>query len=92
MKELLSKVGITLAICLIELALVKFGQFAFGGIIVVVGLFGGLMILMGHKNWGWGMVIGTLLFTIVLLLFGWTFMEGWPGPQEFIDGKRYQKQ
>ena len=92
MKEFLDKSVIIIAICLAELALVKFGQFAFGGITVVVGLFGGLMILMGHKKWGWGMVIGTILFTIVLLLFGWTFMEGWPGPQEFMDGKRYQKQ
>ncbi len=92
MKELLSKIGIILAICLAELALVKYGKFAFGGIMVVVGLFGGLMILMGHKKWGWGMVIGTILFTLVLLLFGWTFMEGWPGPGEFMDGKRYEKQ
>ena len=92
MKELLSKIGTTLAICLVELAVVKYGKFAFGGIMVVVVLFGGLMILMGHKKWGWGMVIGTILFTLVLLLFGWTFMEGWPGPGEFMDGKRYDKQ
>ena len=92
MKDFFSKLGVILAVCLAELALVKFGQFAFGGIIVIVGLFGGLMVLMGHKKWGWGMLIGTILFTLVLLLFGWTFMEGWPGPGEFMEGKRYEKQ
>ena len=81
-----------MVVCLVELALVRFGQFAFGGLIVIFILIGGLMVLMGHKVYGWGLVIGTILFTFVLLLFGWTFMEGWPGPQEFMNGKRYQKQ
>lgn len=92
MKEAFSKFGTALVVCLVELALVRFGQFAFGGLIVIFILIGGLMVLMGHKVYGWGLVIGTILFTFVLLLFGWTFMEGWPGPQEFMNGKRYQKQ
>jgi membrane protein implicated in regulation of membrane protease activity len=92
MKDSLSKFGIALAMCLVELALVKFGQFAFGGLIVIFLLIGGLMVLMGHKSLGWGMVLGTIVFTLVLLLLGWTFMDGWPGPQEFMDGKRYIKQ
>lgn len=92
MKEALNKYGIALAACLIQLALVKYGQFAFGGLIVIFALIGGLMVLMGHKSFGWGIVIGTIVFTVVLLLLGWTFMDGWPGPQEYMDGKRYQKQ
>ena len=92
MKDSINKFGIALAACLIQLALVKFGQFAFGGLIVIFALIGGLILLMGHKSTGWGIIIGTILFTLVLLLLGWTFMEGWPGPQEFMDGKRYLKQ
>lgn len=91
MKNWLNKTGIALATCLVELALVRFGDFAFGGIFVIFALVGGMMILMGHKNYGWGILIGTILFILILLLFGWTFMEGWPGPQEYMNGKRFQK-
>lgn len=91
MKNWLNNAGITLAACLVELALVRFGDFAFGGIFVIFALVGGMMILMGHKKYGWGILIGTILFILILLLFGWTFMEGWPGPQEYMNGKRFQK-
>ncbi|MBL7816742.1 MAG: hypothetical protein JNL70_17105 [Saprospiraceae bacterium] len=91
MGNFLNKSGIALVACLIELAMVKYGEFAFGGIFVIFMLVGGMMILMGHKNAGWGILSGTILFILVLLLFGWTFMEGWPGPQEFMNGKRYEK-
>jgi hypothetical protein len=92
MENSLNKFGIALAACLIELALVKYGHFAFGGLIVIFALIGGLMILMGHKSIGWGMVLGTIVFTFVLLLLGWTFMEGWLTPQEMWDGKSFMKQ
>ena len=91
MKNSLSKSGIALAVCLLGLALVRFGDFAFIGLFIIFALIGGMMILMGHKNLGWGIVFGTALFMGVLLLFGWVFMPGWPGPQEFWNGKRFQK-
>jgi hypothetical protein len=91
MKDWFNRFGIAVAVCFIGLSLVKFGEFAFGGIFVIFILVGGLILLMGHKNLGWGIVIGTLLFITILLLFGYLFMEGWPGPQEYLEGKRYQK-
>ncbi len=91
MKDWLNKSGIALVVCLAELILVRYGEFAFGGVFVIFILIGGLIALMGHKNYGWGIVSGTVLFIVVLLLLGWTFMPGWPGPQEFLNGKRYNQ-
>ena len=91
MKNGLNKFAYILIACLLELAMVRFGEFAFAGIFVIFLLIGGMMILMGHKDLGWGIFFGTILFMFVLLLFGWVFMEGWPGPQEFMNGKRFQK-
>lgn len=88
MKDWLNRLSWTLVFCVIELALVKFGEFAFGGIMVIFGIFGALAVLMGHKNFGWGLVIGTILFSVVLLLFGWVFMDGWVSPQEYFNQQK----
>ena len=88
MKDWTNKIGYTLLFCIIQLALVKYGQFAFGGVMFIFGLFGALIYLMGHKTIGFGMLVGMLLFTFVLLIFGWAFMEGWVSPQDFWNGKR----
>jgi hypothetical protein len=84
-----SKFGYTLLFCLIQLALVKYGQFAFGGIMFIFGLFGALIYIMGHKAIGFGMVVGMLIFSFVLLLFGGFFMEGWISPEKWWEN--YQK-
>ena len=83
MKDWTNKIGYTLLFCLIQLALVKYGHFAFGGVMFIFGLFGGLIYVMGHKAIGFGMLVGMLVFSFVLLLFGGFFMEGWISPEKW---------
>ena len=73
--------------CILELALVKYGQFAFFGLIIIFGVFGALAWLMGHKNLGIGLIVGLVLFCIILLLFGYLFMDGWINPQDYFNRK-----
>ncbi len=68
----------------IEFVMVKYGKFAFGGVIAMFLFFGFMTSLMGHKHLGRSAYIGTLLFSIVLLFFGYTFMKGWLSPEEFM--------
>ena len=88
MRTLLNINMVAVISCVIELGLVKYGQFAFGGILAIAGIFGALAWLMGHKNLGRGMVLGLIFFSIILLLFGYYFMEGWLSPQDYFKGKK----
>ena len=88
MKDWTGKLGYALLFCLIQIVLVKFGKFAFGGLIFLFGIIGGLLVLMGHKKLGWGMVIGTLLFGGFIAAFGYLFMEGWVSAADYWSGKR----
>ncbi len=88
MKNLLNINLIALISCVIELALVKFGHFAFGGLIAIVGIFGVLAWLMGHKNLGRGLLVGLIFFSIILLAFGYLFMDGWSSPQDYFNRKK----
>lgn len=87
MKTIININTIAVMSCIIELALVKFGQFAFGGLIIIFGLFGALAWLMGHKNLGIGLIVGLVFFCIVLLIFGYLFMDGWVSPQDYFNRK-----
>ena len=87
MNDWLNRIGYALVVAGIELVLLKYGQFAIAGIVVIFLLFGGMSVLMGHKRLGYGLLIGTVLFALVALLFGWTFMEGWARPEDIFQGK-----
>ena len=87
MKTIINISIIAVISCILELALVKYGQFAFGGLIIIFGVFGALAWLMGHKNLGIGLIVGLVLFCIILLLFGYLFMTGWISPQDYFNRK-----
>ena len=82
MNDWLNRIGYALVVAGIELTLLKYGQFAIAGIIIIFFLFGGMSVLMGHKRLGYGLLIGTILFTFIALYFGHLFMEDWPTPGE----------
>ena len=88
MKNLLNIIIIAFISCVVELGLVKYGHFAFLSLMIITGIFGALAWLMGHKNLGRGLLAGLIFFSIVLLLFGYWFMDGWLSPQDYFNGKK----
>jgi len=78
----------TTIFCFIEFVMVKYGKFAFGGVIAMFLFFGFMTSIMGHKDLGRSSYLGTIIFAIILLFFGWTFMKGWLSPEEFMKAKK----
>ena len=71
-------------IAIFEVSLVKYFHFSFWAV-VLFPLFLGLLIwFLEHKNFAWGLILGTVLFTVGMSVFGWTFMEGWVKPADFF--------
>jgi hypothetical protein len=74
----------SLGTALFLIFMLKYMHFSFWTLIVLPLLLGGLMWALEHRNFAIGIIIGTVLFTVFMSLFGWTFMEGWVKPEEYI--------
>lgn len=75
-------VALTTAIFLVFV--IKYMHFSFWSLILLPLLLTGLTWALEHKNFAIGVLIGTILFTLFMSIFGWTIMEGWVKPEEFL--------
>jgi hypothetical protein len=75
-----NRIMTALGVAAFQVILTWYFLFSFWAVIVLFLLLGGLVILLEHKNFGWGLIIGTILFAIGFSLFGWTIMPGWVKP------------
>lgn len=73
-----------IAIAVFEFVLLWYFKFSFWAIIVLFLLLGGLIYMLEHRNFAWGIIIGTVIFGLGMSLFGWTIMPGWVKPDEFF--------
>jgi hypothetical protein len=80
----LKRVFFGLIIALIEIAIIKFLKLHIVIIAVLFLGFGYLIKALEHRNFGWGMILGTIIFVIFTLTFGWLFMEGWVKPSDYF--------
>jgi hypothetical protein len=80
----LKRVFFGLIIALIQIAIIKFLKLHIVIIAVLFLGFGYLIKALEHRNFGWGMIIGSIIFVIFTLTFGWLFMEGWVKPSDYF--------
>ena len=76
-----------LAVALFQLALVKLFKFSFWAVILLFLALAFLMKVLEHRNFSWGVLIGTVIFGLFMTIFGWTIMEGWVKPEDFFNSK-----
>jgi hypothetical protein len=76
-----------LAIAVVQVVLIKFVKFSLWAIIVLFLLLGFLMKILEHRNFAWGIFIGTILFGVFMYAYGYTFMEGWLSPSDYFKAK-----
>lgn len=87
MENNITKRGSTaLVTALVLIALMKYGEYSLAGLLVITLVFGAVTTFLDRKNLGYGLLIGALLYALVSLLFGWTFMEGWGRPEDILQG------
>ena len=84
---LLKRIMYSLVVALFQIALVKYFKFSFWAIMVLFLLLGFLMKALEHRNFSWGIIVGTILFGLFMTIFGWTIMEGWVKPGEYFKSK-----
>ena len=80
----LKRIFFALIFAVIEVAIIKFLKL---NILIITGLFllfGYLIKALEHRNFGWGMIIGTFIFLIFMYAYGWTLMEGWIKPSDYF--------
>ena len=76
-----------LAIAVFQLVLVKYVKFSLWAVIALFLLLGGLMKMLEHRNFSWGILLGTIIFGVFMYAYGWTIMEGWLSPAEYFKSK-----
>ncbi|NJN33004.1 MAG: hypothetical protein HC817_00870, partial [Saprospiraceae bacterium] len=83
MNQVLRRVGLAILIAVAEIILLKYAKFSLWAIVLLGLFFGWLVKVLEHRNFGWALIVGTILFTAFMLIFGWTIMqeEGWVKPQ-----------
>jgi uncharacterized membrane protein (UPF0136 family) len=80
----LKRIFYALIFATIEVAIIYFLKL---NILIISGLFlmfGFLIKALEHRNFGWGMIIGTIIFCLFMAIFGWTFMPTWVKPVDFF--------
>ena len=80
----LNRIGIGLITAVVLVLILKFMHFSFWTLIVLPLMLGGLTWALEHRNFAWGIFLGTLIFTLFMSIFGWTIMEGWVKPEDFF--------
>jgi hypothetical protein len=80
----LKRIFYALLFAIAEVAIIYFLKLKIVIIAALFLLFGFLIKALEHRNFGWGMIIGTIIFVIFTLTFGWLFMEGWVKPSEYF--------
>jgi hypothetical protein len=78
------RVFYALIFALIEVAIIKYLKLHIVIIAVLFLGFGYLIKALEHRNFGWGMILGSVIFVIFTLTFGWSFMEGWVKPGDYF--------
>ena len=76
-----------LAVAVIQLVLIKYVKFSLWAVVVLFLLLGFLMKMLEHRNFAWGIFLGTIIFGVFMYAYGWTIMEGWLSPDEYFKSK-----
>jgi hypothetical protein len=80
----LKRIFYALIFAVVQVAIIYFLKLK---IVIIAGLFlmfGYLIKALEHRNFGWGMILGTIIFCLFMAAYGWTFMPTWVSPSEYF--------
>ena len=80
----LKRIFYALIFAAVEVAIIYFLKLHIVIIAVLFLMFGFLIKALEHRNFGWGMILGTIIFCAFMGLYGWTFMPTWESPSDYF--------